>query len=180
METSTTIVSETNTEIQKSQISYQIVDSNKLKNRLNSLRERLKLYKNDKEIVIHEMFNVGKNIEKMQDCVKNKQTMIDDINYGMNMILKETEKWIELWKKDEGRIRLEKNTNTINGNYVQVDQLSIYIMHLREAILNKRNLVEEREINLESQRKHYKTAVNEIKNEIKLLKKEIDNIKNNL
>uniref|UniRef100_A0A0K0E0U6 Acid phosphatase n=1 Tax=Strongyloides stercoralis TaxID=6248 RepID=A0A0K0E0U6_STRER len=180
MTTTTTIVSETYTETETNQLYHQVVDSKKLNNRLDSLRERLKVYKKDKEDVIREMCTVGESIEKVQESVKNKQNMIDDLNKGMNMILKETEKWIDLWKKDEGRLRLEMNTKNVNNNYIQVDQLSLYIMHLREAILNKRNLIEEREINLENQRKFNKDAINEIKNEIKFFKQEIIKIKNKL
>uniref|UniRef100_A0A0N5CD57 Uncharacterized protein n=1 Tax=Strongyloides papillosus TaxID=174720 RepID=A0A0N5CD57_STREA len=176
---STTIVSETYTETETNETFPQAVDSKKLQNRLESLRQRLKLYKKNKEEVVREMCEVGENIKTMQEAVQRKQLMIDEINSGMNMILKETQKWIDLWNKEEGRLRVEKNAKDLTENYLQVDQLSIYIMHLREAILKKRTLIEEREIDLENQKKHNKIAIDEIKNEILYLKKEIATIKNN-
>uniref|UniRef100_A0A0N4ZA12 TACC_C domain-containing protein n=1 Tax=Parastrongyloides trichosuri TaxID=131310 RepID=A0A0N4ZA12_PARTI len=181
MAISTTIISETyteTTETREKEVPY--VDSKKLNNRLESLRQRLKEYKNDKQCIAQEMYDISLNIEIYQESVKNKQKMIDDLNSGMNMILKETQKWIDVWKKEEGRVRLEKNAKNINENYIQVDQLSTYIMHLREAILNKRILIEQREIDLENRKELNKMSIEEIKDEIKVLKDGISNLKSKL
>uniref|UniRef100_A0AC35TI13 Uncharacterized protein n=1 Tax=Rhabditophanes sp. KR3021 TaxID=114890 RepID=A0AC35TI13_9BILA len=174
-----TVITET-TQLIGTRESVPQIDSSKLHERLDKLICKKTSLNSQKSQLEYEVNELVMRRNDQQERVDQKQSTIKYINGGMCQILKETQKWIELWQNEQGRRKIECNSKQATANFIQVDQLSVYIMHLREAIMEKRTRIEGREEGMEESKKLHKESLANLNDDVKVIKKEIKQMKNSL